>query len=247
MLKSLTQEKLKLYQNILYLTCSLGALGLALYTLHDMQTAEGAGLYLSLLYGQTNRILFDLLVDIMGMLVFWAILLLPCLLLKHLNSGSFFRLLAVFLAIMPIAHPGDAVHLGNKLIHLQLRESLLNGDLMHILFMECVPAFEVIKYTIPFLILLIFTNKNLHLPNLQQKKLLFSCILVLFILYLLFDNIEETTLYLLHYFLLIWCFGEWETTCKHSPRFANWSLILFIGCLLRGIYRMLEMVSHAHL
>ena len=81
MLNPLSTESLKKLQNTLFLTCSIGALLLVLYTLHDMQTAEGAGLYLSILYGQSNRTPFDILVDIMGMLLLLALLLLPCLML----------------------------------------------------------------------------------------------------------------------------------------------------------------------
>ncbi len=247
MLKPITQEKLNRYQNLLFLICSAIALGLAFYTLHDMQTAEGAGLYLSILYGQTNRVPFDILVNIMGMLLFLALLLLPCLLLEHLSHASFFRLLAVYLALIPTAHPGNAVHLSNALFNLSFRESILQGNFLKILFVECVPVFETLKLILPFLLLLTFMNSTLHISGFQKKKIWLPCILVLFILYLLFDCIAETTLYLLHYFLIVWCFGEWEATCKHSPRFANWSMILFIGCLLRGVYRMLELISHAHL
>lgn len=247
MLKSLENKKITQYQNILFLSGSLGALGLALYTLHDLQTAEGAGLYLSLLYGQANRTPFDILVDIMGMLLLLALLLLPCLFLKHLRLASFFRLLSVYLAIMPIVHPGNAVHLSSALWDLSLRENLLKGNFLQILFTDCVPVFELLRFILPFLLLLLAINRTQGITGFQKARFLFPCIIVVFALYLLFDGIAETALYLLYYLLLILCFAEWEAACKHSTGFSNRSLILFAGCLLRGIYRMLELISHAHL
>ncbi len=247
MLKSLDNKKNTQYQNVLFLSGSLGALGLALYTLHDLQTAEGAGLYLSILYGQANRTPFDVLVDIMGMLLLLALLLLPCLLLKHLRLASFFRLLSVYLAIMPIVHPGNAVHLSSALLDLSLRENLLKGNLLEILFTDCVPAFELLKFILPFLLLLLAINRAQSITGFQKARFFFPCIIIVFVLYLLFDGIAEIALYLLYYLLLIWSFAEWEAACKHSTRFANWSLIIFVGCLLRGIYRMLELISHTHL
>lgn len=247
MVKSLEHKQISQLQNILFLCGILGSLELALYTLHDMQTAEGAGLYLAILYGQSNRIYFDITVDIMGMLLLLALILLPCLLLEHLRLNSFYRLLAVYLAFIPTAHPGNAVHSISYLLSPQLRKDILSGDLLHLLFVEWTPLFDMLKFTLPFLILLISINRFLKIPGFQKKKVFIPCIIAMTIIYLLFENLAEASIYLLHFFLLAWMFGEWEATCKHSVRFANWSLILFTGCLLRGIYRMLELISHAHM
>ena len=37
------------------------------FTLHDMQTSQGTGLYLAMLWGHTDRTGFDILVDAFGM------------------------------------------------------------------------------------------------------------------------------------------------------------------------------------
>lgn len=234
-------------KRILFWTGSLLSLALALYTLHDMQTAEGAGLYLSILYGQSNRVPFDLMVDIMGMLLFLSLLLLPCLILRHLQLDSFFRLLAVSLAFMPVAHPGNTLHVIEHFLNLTLRESILQGDFLPLLFEEYVPAFQLLKVLLPFLLLLVAINKTLHTSGFLRKRYWLLFMLFFFVMYLLFENTAHTFLYLFYYFLLIWCFDEWEATCKHSKAFADWSLIMFAGCLLRGIYRMLDLISHAHL
>lgn len=247
MLKPLDNKQIVQLQNILFICCPLGALGLALYTLHDMQTAEGAGLYLSIMYGQTSRIPFDIMVDIMGMLLLLALVLLPCLMLKYLRLDSFFRLLTVYLAFIPTAHPGKAVHLINDLLNINLRTNILEGNFLQLIFVDYAPLFDMLKFNLPFLLLLVSTNHFLKIQGFQKKKLFVPCILIMLAIYLLFENLAETALYLFSFFLLVWMFGEWEVTCKHSSRFANWSLILFIGCLLRGIYRMLELISHTHM
>ena len=247
MFKSLENSKTNLYKNIFFIGAILCTLALAVYTLHDLQTAEGAGLYLSIVYGQSSRIVFDVLVDVMGMLLFLAVLLLPCLLLKSLNPASFFRLFACYLAFMPVVHPGNAVHLFEALFSLKLRDSLLTQDWGHFLYVDCLPLFEIVPLLLSFLLLLTFIGKQLELDATCKMKLFLPFLLIFIVLFLLFGGISETALYFICYMLLIRSFAEWEALCKSAPRFANWSLILFTGCLLRGIYRLLELISHAHL
>lgn len=241
MLKSLDNTHTNKYINVLLLFASLGALGLALYTLHDLQTAEGAGLYLSIISGQSQRIYFDILADLAGMLLLLTALLLPCLLLRHFKMVSFFRILSVYLAIMPVVRPGNVVHLSDAFLNMSLRPVILEGNLGQLLFVECAPVFDAFKITLPFLVLLFAINKS------KRGKVFIPCILALLLLYLLVGEIAETTLYLIYYLLLIWCFAEWEDGCERSPRLADWSSIVFIGCLLRGIYRMLALTSLASL
>lgn len=243
-LKSIPKNK---YQNALFICATVVAELLALYTLHDLQTAEGAGLYLSMIFGQSQRTLFDILVDIMGMLLLFAMLLLPCLLLRHMGTASFFRFMSVYLAFMPIVHPGNVVHLGSAFLNMSLRQNILDGKLLQVLFVDCAPAFDTLKFTLPLLLLLHAMRKMLKLKPFEKSKLFAISIFILFVLYLLFGETAETTLYLLNYLLVVWCFAEWEVLCKYSTPFADWSIILFMGCMLRGIYRMLELISHAHL
>lgn len=247
MQKNSENSKTNLYKNIFFLGAILCTLILALYALHDLQTAEGAGLYLSILYGHSSRLIFDILVDVMGMLLFLAVLLLPCLFLRCLNPASIFRLFACYLAFMPIVHPGNAVHLFEVLFHLQLRDSLLTHKWGHFLYVDCLPLFELIPLLVTLLLLLTFAGKQLGLHTYCKMKLFLPVLFILVVLFLLFDSIAETALYLICYILLIGSFAASEALCKKSPRFANWSLILFTGCLLRGIYRLLEVISHAHI
>ena len=247
MIKSLKSIPKNKYQLALFICSTVVAVLLALYTLHDLQTAEGAGLYLSMIFGQSQRTIFDILVDVMGMLLLFAMLLLPGLLLKHMGMASFFRFMSVYLAFMPIVHPGNVVHLGNSFLNMSLRQNISEGNLLQLLFVDCAPAFDALKYTLPLLLLLHAMCRMQKLKPFEKSRLFVFFIIVLFVLYLLFGETAETTLYLLNYLLIVWCFAKWEALCKHSTSFGDWSIILFIGCMLRGIYRMLELISHAHL
>ncbi|MBQ7774931.1 MAG: hypothetical protein IJ379_03335 [Lachnospiraceae bacterium] len=247
MLKRDYNKTMNYCKKILCLAASLAALMLALYTLHDLQTAEGAGLYLSMVFGHPNRTLFDILVDIVGMLFFLTALLLPCLFMKRLCLESFFRFLAVYTAFMPIMHPGKVVHLADSFLNITFRQSLLDKSWGQAFFIECAPIFDLLKYLAPLLLILWSINKAHRNAAQTISRIYLPCTIALFIAYILFDSISDTILYLFGYLLLIQCFREWEQICKRLSRFENFSLILFFGCLLRGIYRMLESISLSHL
>ena len=97
--------------NILFLIPILGLFLLAYLTLHDLATAQGIGLYLALLQGQEERGRFDLLVDVVGMLLLLTVLVLPCILLKHQRTDSLLRLMTVYFAMLPSIGMGTLVHL----------------------------------------------------------------------------------------------------------------------------------------
>ena len=236
------------YTKWIYLLLTAGAFALAYLTLHDLQTAEGAGLYLSLKYGQSDRKGFDILVDIVGMLLLFAALFLPCLALKRLQSDSFFRITCVYLAFMPIMRPGVTVHLVDNLLNLKLRPSLPENNLTQLLLEGFADTVIVLRTELPLFLLLLMMTHSHGLSNLQkwQKIVIFSTF-CLCIINFLFPAIAQETAYFMHYGLIIWCFSEWEKICERFPKFASWGNILFGGCYLRGIYRMIELMSTSHL
>ena len=85
--------------NGLFLIPILGLFLLAYLTLHDLATAQGIGLYLALLQGQEEREKFDLMVDIVGMLLLVAVLVIPCIVLKHKKLDALLRIMTVYFAI----------------------------------------------------------------------------------------------------------------------------------------------------
>ena len=68
----------KRYAEWIQALSALLLIAIAGLTLHDMQTAEGAGLYLAIKAGAEDRRMYDFAVDAAGMLCLLVLLLLPC-------------------------------------------------------------------------------------------------------------------------------------------------------------------------
>ncbi len=219
---------------------------LAFYTLHDLQTAEGAGLYLSITFSQPTRTICDIIVDVAGMFLFFIAIFLPTIMLKHKSVESFFRLFSIYLAFMPIVHPGNVVHLLNAFQNLSIRTNLSDGALLKYLFQDLSPIFGILKVFLPFLFLVYTANRLTHTKKNSLPKWIFILLILLLLCFCLFENVTNHFLYLICYTLILWCFQELESLCRSIPRFATWSNIIIYGCLLRGIYRMLALISTTH-
>lgn len=229
---------------------SAGVLAFSLLTLHDLQMAEGAGLYLAMQCGvdASRRLPFDILVDIVGMVCFVAAILLPCMLLKRKKAASFLRLLSAYIAFVPIMHPGNTVHIIDNFKNLSLRQTLLDGNLATFVLEGFSDSIVILQFAAPLAILLPALNKTpeeASLPKCGHKLLIWEILLLL--INILFPSLSQETSYLMHYSLLVWCFWLWERMIAHYPKLAGWSTLLFGGCLLRGIYKMIELMSITHL
>ncbi len=230
----------------LILVSLLGSLALAFYTLHDLQTAEGAGLYLSITFN-SSRTLWDALVDITGILLLFLVTILPIFITKCASVDSFFRFFSIYLAFMPIAHPGNVVHLPNAFKAVILRPNLLNCNWGDYLFQDLQPIFDMLKWILPLILLLYALNKCSDTKKVPCRKWFLFLFPVLILGFCLFENVAFTFLYLAYYLLFLWLFKEMETFFSICPRFVPWSNILFGGCLLRGVYRMLQLISITHI
>ncbi len=239
-------HKFDFYKFIILPLIVCAALALSFYALHDLQTAEGAGLYLSLLSGQSDRTFCDILTDILGMLLFIIVLLLPCLVTRNLSVESFCRFFAAYLAFMPVVHPGEVVHIVEHLTHFVLRDSIVTFDILQLLFFDCEPLFRLLQTLLPFTFLLYAICRI----KVQSKKQipwgLPACIALFATAYLLFSNLGYLTLFVTVYLLLFLCYLLWEVLLKELPAFNKWSRILFLIFLLRGIYRILMLISTSH-
>lgn len=220
---------------------------LALYTLHDLQTAEGAGLYLSITFSHPTRTICDIIVDVVGMFLFFIAIFLPTILLKYKSVESFFRLFSIYLAFMPIVHPGNVVHLINAFQNLSIRTNLSDGNFLKYLFQDLSPIFGIIKAFLPFLLLVYTINRLTHTKKTSIPKWVFILLILLLLCFCLFENVADLFLYLICYTLILWCFQELESLCRSITRFAAWNNIIIWGCLLRGIYRMLALISTTHI
>lgn len=221
--------------NILFLIPILGLFLLAYLTLHDLATAQGIGLYLALLQGQEERGRFDLLVDVVGMLLLLTVLVLPCILLKHKRTDSLLRLMTVYFAMLPSIGMGTLVHLfdGHPLWRVAFDKMISLNILVSFL-----------QLIIPLLVVLGYYYK--HKGFIIQKWHL--CILYSLIIWgtgvLFLPELSEVLLQLCYYMLLLVAFDWWEhlyTKTELYEKVILWLLFGVFGC--RGCLRMLELMS----
>lgn len=226
----------------------LGALLLALFTLHDLQTAEGVGLYLAMLCGREERRNFDLLADIVGMLLLLACLLFPCIILKYRRAEAFFHMAALYLAFIPTVSPGSTVHLPDRLQSLSINPAMIEGSLGRAFLESFSNISDIFLMLFPLLLLCLAVNReHKNAPMERWKKGILALEFVLLLLHFLFPTISQEISFIMVYTLVIWIFAELETLCLSYPGFSNWGMILYGGCLLRGIYRMIELMSTTQL
>lgn len=118
----------KRYAEWIQALSALLLIAIAGLTLHDMQTAEGAGLYLAIKAGAEDRRMYDFAVDAAGMLCLLMLLLLPCLLQKRLRPAPFLRFASASLAFLPVVSMALLVHLADGTEEMALRQAISMGQ-----------------------------------------------------------------------------------------------------------------------
>ncbi|WP_300772428.1 hypothetical protein [uncultured Acetatifactor sp.] len=118
----------KRYAEWIQALSALLLIAMAGLTLHDMQTAEGAGLYLAIKAGAEDRRMYDFAVDAAGMLCLLMLLLLPCLLQKRLRPAPFLRFASASLAFLPVTSMALLVHLADGTEEMALRQAISMGQ-----------------------------------------------------------------------------------------------------------------------
>lgn len=118
----------KRYAEWIQALSALLLIAIAGLTLHDMQTAEGAGLYLAIKAGAEDRRMYDFAVDAAGMLCLLMLLLLPCLLQKRLRPAPFLRFASASLAFLPVTSMALLVHLADGTEEMALRQAISMGQ-----------------------------------------------------------------------------------------------------------------------
>lgn len=118
----------KRYAEWIQALSALLLIAIAGLTLHDMQTAEGAGLYLAIKAGAEDRRMYDFAVDAAGMLCLLLLLLLPCLLQKRLRPAPFLRFASASLAFLPVTSMALLVHLADGTEEMALRQAISMGQ-----------------------------------------------------------------------------------------------------------------------
>lgn len=205
--------------------------------IHQMQKAEGIGLYMAFTIGGERQI-FDLLVDFCAALAVFLMVFLPCVILRHRGVGPFFRLMTCFTAFMPTLSMSYLIHLFDEGGRRSDPELLLS-----------VPG-----TLLPFACLLLFGVSCFEKPWKKWYGVLGLTALILGI-----GALWETESFgfLLVYVLLLVCFDAWERLLLLMPRMQTFSggrgfivgadriveWVLFGGLWLRAVYCILRMWS----
>lgn len=213
-----------------------------LYTLHDMQTAEGIGLFFAMQLGLEQRLPFDLLVDVVCIGVFLLLVYLPCKLLKHGSRDKILRLLIVYLAVMPSVSLAGIISLfrEGRLEFLWDMGILMNWDCWLHLY-SVVPFLQI---WIPVLIILYaFAGVNNYFSIKKWHKRVLVIVGILLVILLIVPAFKDILVYFIGYLGLVIAFDIWETIFKKMPKLECWFVPFFGLLLLRGIFNMVVLLS----
>jgi len=213
-----------------------------LYALHDMQTALGIGLYFTLKLGLENRLVFDILVDLLCMGCLVLLLWLPCLFLGRKGVTSYGRLFIGYLAIVPTVNLTEILNLFNSRVVPVWNPEQTEGVEQWFFYQS-----EFLQVWLPLLLLLYWLRSNLQkeevLPLDKWHKVVWLIQGVLLILALCIPATMNFVEFWVGYLGLLLAFDCWESMICKSKDFAKWSVLLFSLLLMRGIYHMMALVS----
>lgn len=237
----------------LQLVASLGTLAFAALTLHDMQTAEGTGLYLAICAGtESRRLFYDLAVDAGGMLCLLALAAAPCIVWRRLHPGAFLRILAACLAFLPTVSTASLVHLADGTDKIMLREAILEGNLGEALMEGLAGWMPILVLGVPILILAAAAQAERpaagegRIPA-PGRRALSALLMSLMVLALLFPILAAHCMFVAAYLLLLRGLAAGERLCDSYPKWNLWGGVLYGIFWLRGIGRMMEVMSIYHL
>lgn len=221
-----------------------GTFVVILLTLHDMQTAQGIGLYFSILGGYKSRIIFDIIVDVLGIVLLVIYLFVPCFLLSRLNTKSFFRLLAAYLALLPGVDLGRLVHIFDYPGVFTLRPAFVEGKFLTAFLSGMGEISPVLRLWLPILCLMLMGNRVIGNIELERWKInILWMQSPLFLGVFLFPAVSPLLSFIMQYLLLIVCFDIWEGWYEKCSNIKLLGVILFGGLWLRGMYLMIETMS----
>ena len=194
----------------------LAYLVMAVLSIHDMQSAEGVGLFFALRAGK-DRLWFDMTADAMGVMGLLLLVVVPWLRLGHGSVAALLRLLLAFLSFMPslsmayLLHPMDG---GEELQLLQ-------------------PIF-LLQTLLPFLCLWAAV-----LGKEAWKGWYGFCAglaALLFGMGFLVPSLQPLLHFVMAYLLLLAAFDLWERVWERYPALNVWGWLLFGGLGLRAFY-----------
>ena len=207
----------------------------SLYALHDMQTAEGIGLFFSLKLGLENRIYLDLLVDVLGMICLALMIWFPCRVLNRRTGASYGRLLIGYLAVVPSLSLSTVLHMFHRDIVF-----LWDGQIGSEIIKSFCESAVFLQIWLPVLIILYAIRRT---DFGKWHRIVWLLLGLLLVVSLVVPAVTHLISYLMGYLGLLLAFDCWETILFENEKLRKWSWILFVLLLLRGIYRIVILVS----
>lgn len=217
------ERKLKRLESLVIGVCFFAGLAMAFYCIHDMQMAEGVGLFFALKAGK-DRLLFDLAVDVAGGLGLSLLIAVPCLVLGYWDFPALLRFLLVYLSLMPtlsMAYLLDPLG-GEEGLRLQ-------------------PLFVLLQTVIPFLCLWVAI-----LGREAWKKwygVCAGCAALLCLAGFFVQPLQPLFQFIMTYLLLLMGFDLWERVWKKYPALNTWGWILFGGLGFRAFYVLSQVMA----
>ena len=234
--------KLAKYNKLVNFIFAAIILLVCMYALHDMQTAEGIGLFFAMKLGVEQCLFVDVAVDLLCIGALVLLVYLPVKYLKPVTEGACLRLLIGYLAVVPSLSLSELIGLfganGKEFFWdmgiLTTWEAWTNIYLLLPFLQMWIPLFLILfavsctQYD--------FTLKKWHRVFLTSQLVMIGILIIL-------PQAENLVLYLFGYFGLLIAFDCWEYLYERTPQWKKWYNLFFVLMLLRGIYRIVVLMS----
>jgi len=226
-----------------------------LVAVRDMHVSQGVGLFFCVMVGAGDKAIFDIGVDIVCALALLTLIILPCAGFRKIKPEAVFRFFSVFLAVMPVLSLAYLVHLPDGPQTFAIRESISNGNVLKSIAETGGALYSVIVILIPMMILFMGLKTIYKKQNEKENAFIFGirewsalglCIFLVIGSWV-FPGLENLLCFGLAYILLIKTFAIWESVVDRNDHVRNFSFILYGGCMMRGIFLLIRMMSMNHI
>ncbi|MCR4959817.1 MAG: hypothetical protein K6A74_00010 [Lachnospiraceae bacterium] len=199
-----------------------------IYTIHDMQTAQGVGYYFCLKAGGENRLFYDVVTDVVFVLLLCICLVIPMLLCQKKTSGAFARFMILFVAFIPMVRTDYAFSLAFGRAA-ELAKSDIWGRID--------AAIAALAVLLPFMFLVMGFAMSVKGIKLSSRKIVFMALsTLLVVLAFLVPVFTAAFLFIAAYLLIITVFEFLEETEIKS-------LLLYGFLFAVSFYRLLTVTA----
>lgn len=227
--------KIRMNRKYIFVMLLMLQLLLVCVTIHDVGTAQGIGLYFTLKNGSVPKLVYDLLVDFCGTLLYVAVLLVPFMLLKHHGVEALLRLATIYLAFMPRLDMAWLVHVFDGRYLFEFAFDWDNTTTLLSTF---------IREVIPILVILFVVYKRNGCQMKRWHKLLLMLEVPIGIGMFVLPVVSPIFFHCSYYLLVILAFDWWESAKRERALCEKVVIVLIFGILFsRGCYEMLDLMS----